>query len=76
MHQYVYLQSKAKERSFSWFYLCCNVGSLLGESGMPVLRQSVGFIVAWLTIFGKSTKVYWVTLTVILNVLFFCVFEF
>ena len=74
MHQYVYLQSKAKERSFSWFYLCCNVGSLLGESGMPVLRQSVGFIVAWLTVFGKSTEVYWVTLTVILNVLFFCVY--
>ena len=50
---YVPMQSKSKERSFSWFYLCCNVGSLVGESGMPILRQTVGFVVAWMTIFGK-----------------------
>jgi dipeptide/tripeptide permease len=37
-------QEKAKERSFSWFYLWLNVGSLLGEGGMPILRETIGFI--------------------------------
>ena len=47
------LQSKAKERSFSWFYLCMNLGNVFGESGMPVIRQSAGFVVAWLTVLGE-----------------------
>lgn len=46
-------QSKAKERSFSWYYLFCNVGTLGGELGMPVLRQSVGFIISWITVLGR-----------------------
>jgi dipeptide/tripeptide permease len=45
-------KSKAKERSFSWYYLFCNVGTLGGELGMPVLRQSVGFVISWITVLG------------------------
>lgn len=51
----LHLQSKAKDRSFSWYYLFCNVGTLGGELGMPVLRQSVGFIISWLTVLGECT---------------------
>lgn len=47
-------QSKAKERSFSWYYLCLNVGSFAGEGGMPILRQSVGFVITWLTVLGAT----------------------
>lgn len=47
-------KSKAKERSFSWFYLCMNLGNVFGESGMPVIRQSAGFVVAWLTVLGST----------------------
>ena len=46
-------QSESKRRSFSWFYLCCNLGALGGESGLPILRQSLGFVLAWITLLGE-----------------------
>ena len=48
------LQSKAKERSFSWYYLWLNVGSLASEGGMPVLRQSVGFVITMIISAGED----------------------
>ncbi|XP_064405778.1 solute carrier family 15 member 1-like isoform X1 [Halichondria panicea] len=54
--QFTEEQTKSKERSFSWYYWCCNIGALVGESGMPVLRQSVGFIIAWITILGTTSS--------------------
>ena len=40
-------QSSAKEKSFSWYYLFQNLGSLLSESGMPFSRQSLGFVITF-----------------------------
>ena len=48
------IQSAAKEKSFSWYYLFCNVGTLFGEFGMPILRQSVGYVISLLTVVGKD----------------------
>lgn len=47
------LQSRAKERSFSWYYVWTNVGNLGGELGMPIMRQSVGFPITLLTVVGE-----------------------
>ena len=44
--------STAKEKSFSWFYLFQNVGSLANESGIPFSRQSLGFVTTFLIIAG------------------------
>ncbi|XP_065193476.1 solute carrier family 15 member 4-like [Sycon ciliatum] len=46
-------QKEAKRKSFSWYYLFCNVGSLGGELGGPVLRQSVHFLICISTIAGS-----------------------
>ena len=45
-------QSTAKEQSFSWFYLCMNVGQLMAEGGFPVARQTAGFVVSFLIATG------------------------
>jgi len=44
-------------QSFSWYYFCLNVGSLAGEAGMPILRQSFGFIIAYLSVAGDGSVV-------------------
>jgi len=41
-------------QSFSWYYFCLNVGALVGEAGMPILRQSFGFITAFFSVAGDS----------------------
>ena len=53
------LQSKSKERSFSWYYVWTNVGNLGGELGMPILRQSVGFPITLLTVVGEWLHGLW-----------------
>lgn len=49
----IVLQSSAKTKSFSWYYLAVNVGNLVCESGMPVSRQSLGFLITLLLTWSK-----------------------
>ncbi|XP_062507930.1 solute carrier family 15 member 1-like isoform X2 [Corticium candelabrum] len=45
-------QQEAKLHSFSWYYLFLNVGSLLSESGAPILRQTFNFLICYSTVAG------------------------
>lgn len=47
--------------SFSWYYFFLNIGAFSGEAGLPILRQSFGFTIAFISIAGMliiSTLVY------------------
>lgn len=43
--------------SFSWYYFCLNVGAFSGEAGLPILRQSLGFTIAFFSIAGMMSCV-------------------
>ena len=34
------------------FYFCLNVGAFTGEAGLPILRQSFGFTIAFFSVAG------------------------
>ncbi|XP_065898332.1 solute carrier family 15 member 3-like isoform X2 [Dysidea avara] len=53
-NQFADQKSPHMTRSFSWYYFCLNVGALAGEAGMPILRQSLGFITAFFSVAGVS----------------------
>ena len=47
------LQAKEQQRAFAWYYFYATVGVLGGELGMPVLRQTTGFVISLLTVAGE-----------------------
>ena len=54
-----YIQSTEQQRAFSWYYFWVNVGVLAGDAGMPILQQTTGFVITFLSNTGKKIdKVY------------------
>lgn len=43
---------KEQQRAFAWFYFWVTFGSLCGDLGLPILRQTTGYIIAYLVIAG------------------------
>ena len=39
--------------SFGWYFLFTNVGTLIFDIGIPIVRQSLGFVIAWFILLGK-----------------------
>lgn len=59
------------KRSFSWYYFSLNVGAFAGEAGLPILRQSFGFTVAFFSVAGISVycNLYrWITTVIIAGI--------
>ena len=50
----VIIQAKEQQRAFAWYYFYATIGVLGGELGMPVLRQTTGFVISLLTVAGMD----------------------
>lgn len=48
----IWLQAKEQQRAFAWYYFYATIGFLGGELGMPILRQTAGFVISLLTAAG------------------------
>ena len=49
MFAHAHIQTTEQQRAFSWYYFWVNVGVLAGDAGMPILRQTTGFVVTLIT---------------------------
>ena len=49
-----HMQSIEQQKVFSWYYFWVNVGVLAGDAGMPILRQTTGFVITFLSNAGEK----------------------
>ena len=69
-HTHVQPQSAAKERSFSWYYLWCSIGMLVGSVVFPIIRQTVGFMIALFATAGNTVSSMIIMYILIFHLLF------